>query len=539
MKNSKFLLIAGLVAMGTLSACGGGDDKQVEAAAAPAPAAPTPDPVAEAAQAIIDENPSAGLSIQTISDLRWFSQDVYTTGQAYSDARDKVLKSVSVDQLEKIADGSTEEAPGAQAVLAYVYSGNEHGRTTDMAKQVAYLDKACTGKVGGACHTQGYLLAAGISTVPKDMKRSAAAYKAGCDAKYVDACFAMGEAHSFGYGAEKSFALALPYYETTCDQGGAQGCVKAATIHNANQVTGADPTKAAAYSKRACELGLQSSCGTGGSDTAVTEPVTTQTSTSPAALVTDEDEINDLLGITPKGPSDVRTLVDGVNAMGIQRRDDFIDAVKALYAVAKPADLETEKFAKSAAAKTALAFAYQNGAFGASHDYAKAVSLYSPACITSKVQSACYELGKMYADGKGVEQNAATAVNGFKRGCGTYAEACDALGDAYMSGTGVAADKAKAYDAYKQGCSSLSAHSCKVMAEGSMSGDVGVKDVNTGVFYYETGCKAGDVDQCVKLGDMFKTGDQVTAMKARSDHYYKLACDLDDTASCLNVGIVK
>ena len=83
-------------------------------------------------------------------------------------------------------------------------------------------------------------------------------------------------------------------------------------------------------------------------------------------------------------------------------------------------------------------------------DYAKAMELWRPLAEKGNAD-AQYRVGSMYAEGKGVERNDATALNWFKRAAeGGNAAAQYNVGASYAGGVGVAQDDAEAAKWFKR-----------------------------------------------------------------------------------------
>jgi TPR repeat protein len=88
--------------------------------------------------------------------------------------------------------------------------------------------------------------------------------------------------------------------------------------------------------------------------------------------------------------------------------------------------------------------AYRSG------DYAKAMELWRPLAEKGNAD-AQYRVGSMYAEGKGVERNDATALTWFKRAAeGGNAAAQYNVGASYAGGVGVAQDDAEAAKWFKR-----------------------------------------------------------------------------------------
>lgn len=92
--------------------------------------------------------------------------------------------------------------------------------------------------------------------------------------------------------------------------------------------------------------------------------------------------------------------------------------------------------------------------------------------------SACFSLGEMYEDGKGVEKDLAKAVNLFGRACdGSVAEACAELGRLYKYVDQVGKDEVRAAGFYARA-----------------------------VALWEAGCERQDLKQCLSLGEQYEFG---------------------------------
>lgn len=86
--------------------------------------------------------------------------------------------------------------------------------------------------------------------------------------------------------------------------------------------------------------------------------------------------------------------------------------------------------------------------------------------------SACFNLGEMYRDGKGVGKDVAKAVNLFVKACdGSSGDACDELRRLYTAGKEVGKDEARAAE-----------FRARAMA------------------LWEAGCERQDLKQCISLG---------------------------------------
>jgi TPR repeat protein len=135
--------------------------------------------------------------------------------------------------------------------------------------------------------------------------------------------------------------------------------------------------------------------------------------------------------------------------------------------------------------------------------------------------TACTNLGRMYRDGRGVEQNPGRAVELFTRVCdgmpahpddqdaaAAAASACSLLGAQYAHGSGVPEDWGRAIALSRQGCDGGDAFGCFNL------GDL------------------GEPLGCFNLANHYTDGTGVKADPARAAALYAQACSAGYEAAC-------
>ena len=91
----------------------------------------------------------------------------------------------------------------------------------------------------------------------------------------------------------------------------------------------------------------------------------------------------------------------------------------------------------------------------------KAVEKYNKECDAGNSKS-CFELGLIYANGKGVTKNSEKAFKMYKKACdGENSSGCSNLAIMYVVGEGVAVDYDKALTISKKSCEMGDENSCK------------------------------------------------------------------------------
>lgn len=133
------------------------------------------------------------------------------------------------------------------------------------------------------------------------------------------------------------------------------------------------------------------------------------------------------------------------------------------------------------------------------NDYVKAISLYQKSCERGYGKG-CYNLGVMYRDGIGVQQNYSAAKLLSKQACNTgFYIGCYDVGVMYERGHGV-----------KQ-------------------------NYSTAKEFYEKACRGGDAPGCYNLGTLYHNGYGVKRNYAKAINLYQEACDGSFEDSCFHL----
>ena len=134
----------------------------------------------------------------------------------------------------------------------------------------------------------------------------------------------------------------------------------------------------------------------------------------------------------------------------------------------------------------------------------EAVRLWKSSCEAGSVES-CANLGWMYQDGRGTDQDLKAAYRLARLGCDEgLAFACNNLGVMYDNALGVSQDYGKAVALYQQGCDGGNARGCTNL--GFMYDKaLGVaQDYEKAVALYRQGCDGGAAGGCSNLGFMYR-----------------------------------
>jgi tetratricopeptide (TPR) repeat protein len=137
---------------------------------------------------------------------------------------------------------------------------------------------------------------------------------------------------------------------------------------------------------------------------------------------------------------------------------------------------------------------------------------------------ACSSLAKIYATGKGVPKDEATAVRLYERACqGKDLLGCTYLGMMVASGQGVPASIERASTIWQHACDAGEPNSCTML--GAMYELRRVpKDPATAAVYYQKGCNGGHGDGCTQLSKLYRSGLGVPQDAAKADELWQLGC---------------
>ena len=211
-------------------------------------------------------------------------------------------------------------------------------------------------------------------------------------------------------------------------------------------------------------------------------------------------------------------------------------------------------------------------------DYATAQREYGKACNLGQA-GACYNLGLLHANGKGVTADYAQAARYYERACdGDDAMACNDLGVLYQNARGVKLDKARAITLYRKACTLKPGLGCAnlgdMLSDGlpepgpsmdprwvevtelfrtacaehpygcmrygySLHEGLGVeKDLKAAAVAFDTACEDARSSACFNLGIAYEKGEGVGRDLERAAHFYGRACALDNVAGCNGLGVM-
>lgn len=166
-------------------------------------------------------------------------------GVAVDHARAAVLFGRACEAGETRACGDL----GAMKVLG-------RGVPVDVANGEANLRKACDDRVGRACYNLGLFAKDGVIG-----GAGGAWLERGCLVNDAASCLELGLWVGNGLAGEAvDPARGKALIERACELGSGDGCVRAAAIAEAGQVSAPDPARAAVWRKKACELGVREAC---------------------------------------------------------------------------------------------------------------------------------------------------------------------------------------------------------------------------------------------------------------------------------------
>ncbi|MBN9788641.1 hypothetical protein DMP17_08550 [Pseudonocardia sp. TMWB2A] len=205
-------------------------------------------------------------------------------------------------------------------------------------------------------------------------------------------------------------------------------------------------------------------------------------------------------------------------------------------------------------------------------DYATAQREYGKACNLGQA-GACYNLGLLHANGKGVTADYAQAARYFERACDKDdAMACNDLGVLYQNARGVKLDKARAIILYRKACTlkpglgcanlgdmlsdglpepgpsidprwvevtALFRTACAEHAYGcmrygySLHEGLGVeKDLEAAAAAFDTACEDERSSACFNLGIAYEKGEGVGRDLIQAAQYYGRACAMNNAEGC-------
>ena len=130
------------------------------------------------------------------------------------------------------------------------------------------------------------------------------------------------------------------------------------------------------------------------------------------------------------------------------------------------------------------------------HDFAGAAKYYSRSC-DSENPDGCYSLGKLYAEGIGVEQDLPHAATLYQKACDEgESRGCSDLGMLHLRGKGVALDYARATRLFDQACQANNPRACANLGSAYAQGVGVTRDGTRSEALYRRACEGGLQEFC-------------------------------------------
>ncbi|HEX6100563.1 MAG TPA: PDZ domain-containing protein [Thermoanaerobaculia bacterium] len=311
-----------------------------------------------------------------------------------------------------LADASYEaacERGSAEACAAYGYVLMNDKRE----EAVEVLERACDRGSGAGCTHLGYLYVTG-SLVPKNEIRAMDFYTRGCSYGDARGCYNVGVMHDRGSGTTVSAARAASAYDKACAAGVSMACTDGGYLYERGLGTMKDAARAAEMYRRGCE---GSPC----------EPSNLR------GCVNLGDAYRDGIGV-PKDPARAAGIFRDACARQTTESNDEKARLRAcvLLGAFEIEGLGVPRNVESGLARS-LDGCTRGDAIGcfnvaihhaSREDYPRAAGFYSKSCEAGDAE-ACYELGVLYDDAKGVPYDPARSATLFRRACTAgFARAC-------------------------------------------------------------------------------------------------------------------
>jgi len=416
--------------------------------------------------------------------------------------------------------------PRGCATLAYFDKAHADALN---AKAFATYKKECDAGRAESCSVLAHMTGEGLGTTADKaeaerlQQKVSSLHRAACDGGEAASCHELGQRMSVGLGVAQDKAAANALDERACTANVGEACLFLAT-NAAFTAPQKDLAKAAALSKKSCELGHAAGCNFLAELTAKGEGG----ARDPAAALA-------LFVRACQGPGNVRIGSSCHDAALMLTEGDVP------HDEARAATLLTDS----------CRLGYLNGCFelgrmyfrgrGVTKDARKAVELFMKVCDDSSILPvACSEAGYVYQN-EAALKDAAKAVQLYKRACdGGSGAGCNNLGMAYVTANGVAKDEAKAADFLARSCELKFVTGCVNVAELALDhrgGPRAALDDTAITRTFTAACDAGVMVGCNDLAYMYRSGraGKKDAQKARE--LFDKACRGGFQVACENAKV--
>jgi|CZKF01.1.fsa_nt_gi serine/threonine-protein kinase len=164
--------------------------------------------------------------------------------------------------------------------------------------------------------------------------------------------------------------------------------------------------------------------------------------------------------------------------------------------------------------------------------FPEAAPLFDKACSGGGWE-ACKDLGIMYRNGKGVQED-------DKKAAGLFAKACDAgnalgctnLGALYANNKGVAKDDSRAATLYAKACNAGDALGCGNLGTMYWDGRGVSQDYTRAAALYSRACDAKNAAACSNLGNSYLLGRGVAKNPDEARRLFMKSCGMNNTVAC-------
>jgi TPR repeat protein len=172
-----------------------------------------------------------------------------------------------------------------------------------------------------------------------------------------------------------------------------------------------------------------------------------------------------------------------------------------------------------------LGFLYEHGL--PTLDVDRAFALYRDSCDYVQYVKPCYDKGRMYLEGLGIQQSDRLASDIFERTCEIDGYGCAELGHLILLGRapGVAE---RAIELFEKGCDANVAESCGALAAQLERAGHFARSIEI----YGRACAAGHGPSCYRLGVINQLGDIVDKNEVLAHELYVKGCALGDANAC-------
>lgn len=150
---------------------------------------------------------------------------------------------------------------------------------------------------------------------------------------------------------------------------------------------------------------------------------------------------------------------------------------------------------------------------------------------------ASWDLGALYENGYGVEQNYATAIEYYEKSANQgFSEAYNELGVLYYLGEGVEQDYTKAKEMWEKGMELRHTTAIFNLTTLYKNGYGVEQDYNKVIELYQMGIELGDYNAANEIGWLYQNGEGVEQDYTKALEYYQIAADGGNSYGLNNVG---